>query len=245
MSKEQIILAQICAPSLEWQKRYVENEHYGAYVRIADLGREIVHDVSKGKNTKLIKAFFLCLEEVLVQNEGDIAIYSLIGAGLFEAMQAAAYRSLQPPNLLERYMNEKSLRVWGDILEGWNGKGIRTIDAWRRILVSETIQKMVIELPDVHFELNPNTQNSNAIQGLPPLLFEQKIGKITDTSLSEENGFSAPFARIILFFSHSQNKKKIIIGNKISENSQTRFALYEAEIFTLHVEAYLLQFLTL
>ncbi len=49
MVKEQLILAQICVPSLEWQKRYAENEHYGLYMRIADLGREIVHDVSKGK----------------------------------------------------------------------------------------------------------------------------------------------------------------------------------------------------
>lgn len=238
MLKEKMILAKLCASSLAWQKRYAENEYYGEYVRIADLGREIVYDIAKGRNLKLIKTFFVCLEEILAEYEGDIAVTSLIGAGLFEAMQAAAYSSALPTNLVEKHLGKKGLVFWGNIIEGWCGKGVRTIDAWRRILVSGMIEKVVIELTSVKFEILA-TSSANGMPTLPPLLFEQKIGEIIQKNSLVEMGIISPFARI-LFFAANKLQKEVTIGNKTAEMEKSRFAICGEEIFTVDLEKYLL-----
>lgn len=237
MTKEKRILSKLCAPSLEWQKRYADNEYYGEYIRIADLGREVVYDIAKGRNLKLIKTFFVGLEEILVEYEGDIAVTSLIGAGLFEAMQAAIYHSALPTNLIEKHLGKKGLLFWGDIIEGWCGKGVRTVDAWKRILVSGMIEKVLIELANVRFEIHL-TPSSSFMQTFPPLLFEQKMEKITEKSLLTERGIATPFGRII-FFTANKPQKEILIGNKISETETIRFAVCGEEIFTINLEKYL------
>ena len=52
-------------------------------------------------------------------------------AGLFSAMQNKAYDDLNPPDQINNFLGRVSLQHWEDYIEGWTGKGIRTIEAWK------------------------------------------------------------------------------------------------------------------
>lgn len=234
MEKLQEIVNKLCAPSLSWQKKYAENVYEKAYINAANLGHEIVYFASNGHKNREIEAFFRIVEEILIENQTkqDIEISSFIGAGLFEAMQSAAYSKLHPPDLLNRFMGEHSLKLWGDIIEGWTGTGIRTIDQWKRILIDGLPQKVTIELFQRSLTIEITPQNT---QKLPRLLFESKINKANELI---EMGFDKPYANILFSFGENRKSEMVTVGNPITPNSKNHFASYKSEIFEINLTHY-------
>lgn len=234
MEKLQEVLHKLCLPSLSWQKKYAENVYEKPYINVANLGNEVVYFASNGRKIKEVEAFFRIVEDILLENQTkqDLEISSFIGAGLFEAMQSSAYSKLKPPDLLNKFMGQHSLKLWGDIIEGWIGVGIRTIDQWKRVLVDRLPQKVLIEIfhQTLRIEITPeNTQK------LPRLLYERKIDRSDELS---DMGFDTPFANIIFYFGDDQKTETLVLGNPIKANSKNHYALYRSEIFEINLTHY-------
>ncbi len=119
------VMAIICAHDLKWEKDW-KNEGIN-YLIIASIGHELVVDVSKNQNKDRSIAVLATIEKLLINaNQNTI---NLIGAGLFEAMQNNVLDRFNSDEMdvLDAYLGEKSLKLWKDIIEGWHGSGVRTM----------------------------------------------------------------------------------------------------------------------
>jgi len=101
------------------------------YSWISELGSEFVSLVAKGEGTSIARAFAIIEQGLLT---GDSATCNLLVSGLLNSMQAKAYSRLNPPDLLDQYFGPETLEAWGDLIEGHTGKGIRSIESWKRII---------------------------------------------------------------------------------------------------------------
>ncbi len=119
------VMAIICTHDLNWKIAW--REEGINYLTIASIGHELVVDVSKNRNKERLLAVLATIENLLVNPNQDTI--NLIGAGLFEAMQnnVLDYFNSNEMDILDSYLGEKSLKLWKDIIEGWHGSGIRTM----------------------------------------------------------------------------------------------------------------------
>lgn len=124
-------LKKICQYRKPWIKAF-EKQDMLPYLLCVEIGNEIIEDIALNRNTQELKSIFTTIEEIYKSTE-DIEVTSLITAGLFSAMQNKAYDDLNPPDLVNNYLGPESLKHWGDYIEGWSGKGIRTISAWKNL----------------------------------------------------------------------------------------------------------------
>lgn len=99
------------------------------YFDLGAYGRRLVRAIAEGRNEPWMRLAFQAIEEGIV--EGG-ATANLVVAGLFEAMQNAAFATLEPPDALDDWLGPRSVEAWRDLIEGWTGPGIRSMDAWRR-----------------------------------------------------------------------------------------------------------------
>ena len=104
------------------------------YVDGARLGRELIEEVLAGRDAPWMRRAFEVIEAALVR--GSPATRNLIVVGLFEAMQGPAYRHADPPDLIDAWLGVASQAAWADLIEGWTGAGVRSIEAWRRVVVN-------------------------------------------------------------------------------------------------------------
>lgn len=114
----------ICKHKPKWLETFNENELM-EYIFIAEIGREIIDNIAQRKDQNLIKEVFKTIESIL--SDCTIDASTLIGAGLFEAMQSAACDILDQPDTKD-YIFEKSQKLWHDIMGGWRDEGVITID---------------------------------------------------------------------------------------------------------------------
>ena len=70
--------------------------------------------------------------EIFLDNDPSQEIKSLIGAGFIEAMQNDVYSWKPDPDYFSQFMGKRFLKMWGDIIEGFSGQGIRTVADWRK-----------------------------------------------------------------------------------------------------------------
>lgn len=148
------ILKKICSYSIDWEKSW--QTHQINYHAIANIGREIVLDVKNQKNLDRVKNVLTAIEMILhdaQQNEID-----LIGTGMFECMQTNALDEFLPGSMdaLDEYFGPLSLLMWQDILEGWHGEGVRSMETYARILINGSVEKVNLHLyeNDLSFELD-------------------------------------------------------------------------------------------
>jgi hypothetical protein len=125
-----------CDTRPEWRDRaaHILSDKGLPTVDIAGLGRELFDDVRRGKRAAELKAAFSCIEMGLAQ--GDDHTRNLIVVGLFESLQNRAYADLEPPDAMDAWLGPASRDAWADLIEGWTGRGIRSIEHWRRVLVN-------------------------------------------------------------------------------------------------------------
>jgi len=135
MEAQKKALKQICQHKENWFLAF-EKPDMLSYLLIAEIGREIVEEVKLGNNKKQLSPIFDTIEEIL-KNTNDINVTSLIVAGMFNAMQNKAYDELNPPDIVSNYLGKESLRHWEEYIEGWTGKDIRTIEAWKNKSTSQ------------------------------------------------------------------------------------------------------------
>lgn len=109
------------------------------YVSIASLGRELCNAVLGGCRKAWVGEVFAAIEQGL--ERGDSEARNLIVAGLFESMQGYAYRR-GPPDLLERCLGPLGARAWCDLIEGWTGGGVRTVERWRRVIRNGALERV-------------------------------------------------------------------------------------------------------
>ena len=107
------------------------------YVAIAELGHAICQALREGEAGDLVP-FFDALERAF--EGGDAEALNLLGAGLFEAMQGDAYRLFEPADQLDDWLGPRALAAWRDLIEGWTGRGVRSITSWRRVAVNGRIK---------------------------------------------------------------------------------------------------------
>ncbi|KYF97338.1 hypothetical protein BE17_44520 [Sorangium cellulosum] len=115
------------------QRLHAERKHesWFDYPGIADMGRRHFHAFASGCKAPWVQAVFDAIEHVLVH--GDDAAQNLVAVGLMEAVQGQAYRAGRAGNRYEAKLGPHAAKAWADLIEGWTGEGIRTLDAWRNI----------------------------------------------------------------------------------------------------------------
>jgi len=101
-------------------------------VDCATLAHELARAAMKGDDASWTTRAFGVLERGVT--EGGL-VSNLVVVGVFEAMQSDAYRG-EPPDAIERRLGPASLAAWADLIEGWTGAGIRTVDHWRRVVIN-------------------------------------------------------------------------------------------------------------
>ncbi len=101
------------------------------YVSIATLGHELCAAVLGGCRKPWVTDVFAMIERGF--EFGDTEATNLLVVGLFESMQGDAYHR-GPPDLFERMLGPLSHQAWADLIEGWTGKGVRSVESWRRVI---------------------------------------------------------------------------------------------------------------
>jgi hypothetical protein len=133
--EERELIDALCDAQPEWSaRRAAIHEAAIYYVDGADLGRELIEAVLAGRDAAWMRRAFEVIEEALVR--GTAGTRNLVVVGLFEAMQGPAYRRAEPPDLLDAWLGAASRAAWADLIEGWTGGGVRSIEAWRRVVVN-------------------------------------------------------------------------------------------------------------
>ncbi len=221
MGKEAFVLKKICEHDQEWTKMYVEKGSDLKYIDVIDFAEELMDCLIHGNKLKVIKKIFGSIEELLIAHGEDIAITSFIIAGLFNLLQNKMYHSNESSDLVEPYLGEISKKYWGDYIEGWTGKGIRTIDLWRRVLINGKINKLGVEFLTTNDSFQFTEQQAKTTLGVPPLIAETFIGWRHDVQITDMMGFSQPYA--IISFHQQQISNTLTIGNLLKGSHNQRF----------------------
>jgi hypothetical protein len=128
-------MSRLCGCSNRWQARreaVLSADLF--YVDVCEFGRDLIDNVVSNKNPDETRRGFACIEVGL--KSGDTLTQNLIVVGLFESMQGGVYRRLDPPDGLDEFLGPQSLVAWRDLIEGWTGEGIRSIEHWKRVLLN-------------------------------------------------------------------------------------------------------------
>lgn len=218
----------------EWQSS-LEKESSMGYLIIAEIGREMMHNLIEDKNLELVKVVFQTVEEILEENSGNIEVTSLIGAGMFEAIQNNFYDTKARPDLMREFLPPKSLKFWEDIIEGWTGHGIRTIEDWRRVLVNGSIDSFKVHFLKSQEIFEFNQDQAKSILNISPFMAEQHIGWTYHIDIQDFMGFTELYAKIYI---QKTDTTEIIVGNTVENYSQERFVLNRSnsQIATVSIE---------
>lgn len=129
MTERELIDA-LCELRPTWAARRDEIHAAGIYhVDGGSLATELVDAVLAGADEPWMRRAFEVIERAL--EAGTEGTRTLVVIGLFEAMQNAVYERADPPDVLDAWLHPASQRAWGDLIESWTGRGIRTVAAWR------------------------------------------------------------------------------------------------------------------
>ncbi len=148
---ERELIDQLCDLRPEWTERRAEiHEGQIYYVDGADLGRELVEAVISGVNEPWVRAGFAVIERALTT--GTELTKNLVVVGLFEAMQGPAYHHAEPPDLVDGWLGPLSLAAWADLIEGWTGEGIRSVAAWKNVIINGPRHLVVLRAPELELD---------------------------------------------------------------------------------------------
>lgn len=132
---ERELIDALCGVRPEWAaRREAIHEAELYYVDSASLGRDLIDAVLEGRDAPWMRRAFEVIEAAL--GRGSPGARNLVVTGLFEAMQGPAYRRADPPDLVDAWLGAASRKAWADLIEGWTGEGVRSIEAWRRVVVN-------------------------------------------------------------------------------------------------------------
>jgi len=242
-----------CVPA--WKNRENDIHEDNFYIEIADFGKHIVDFVNNGDGEKFHSVFEI-IESALTL--GDEETKNLIGAGLLEAMQN---HELDPPDLLDKFFGVETLKVWQDIIEGWIGDGIRSIEKWKRVIRNGKFKKIIISVGIRRIEIENNSSNEykgskiskehesieitsdvvKVISGFfRPLVSEELIGSLNEVDTSSM-GFDKPYALIMVIQPSTRGttvmEKRIEIKiGVVAGNNHIRFATDGERIYLLSIE---------
>jgi hypothetical protein len=232
----------------EWYaefERLKAEGHY--YVFIAEIGHEIVDDAAEYQNLERIYKVFHTIEGILEQiNFKDhIDVSSLIGAGMFEVMHDT---TMVPRDFLDQFMGERTLKFWKGIIEGWYGKGIRTLSMYERIILNDSLamldikwlqrgERLVVDNRKdwnhtrslrMHWqeeslqqkEVITPERSKQLLSFFRPLIAERALGYKPNLD-PQLTGFDTPYA--IIKMDDSSYKSEITIGNLVGEIIPQRY----------------------
>lgn len=168
---ERELIDQLCDLRPDWSERRAQiHELRMYYVDGATLGRELVEAVLAGRDEPWMRAAFEVIERAL--DIGTQGTQNLVVVGLFEAMQGPVYERARPSEVMDGWLGLLSQTAWADLIEGWTGTGIRTIAAWRGVIINGP--RHLIELRSPGFDLDAElahgvhpTPNAAELQRLP------------------------------------------------------------------------------
>lgn len=126
------LLSAMCALRPDWlaeRDAILGDELF--YPAIADLGRPVFAAQLAGEDAKWIDAFYAIVERAM--RDGDPDTQNLVVVGLFESLQGQSYHD-GAPDLVERRLGATSRRAWEELMQGWTGGDVRTVEAWRRVI---------------------------------------------------------------------------------------------------------------
>ncbi len=147
---ERDLIDALCELRPEWtERRAAIHEAHIYYADGAELGRELVEAVLARRDEPWMRAAFAVLERAL--DVGTKGTANLVVVGLFEAMQNPVYERAIPSNIMDRWLGPLSQMAWEDLIEGWTGKGIKTIAAWRGVIINGP--RHMVELRSPGFEI--------------------------------------------------------------------------------------------
>lgn len=104
------------------------------YLQIAAMGHDLHRAIRNGCRERWVHDVFRVIETALTT--GDPLAQNLVVVGMFEAMQGDAWRDVARPDRLDDWLLPASLVAWRDLIEGWIGPGIRSVEHWRRVIVN-------------------------------------------------------------------------------------------------------------
>jgi hypothetical protein len=132
---ERDLIDALCGVRPEWAARRDAIHEADLYhLAGARLGRELIEAVLGGRDAAWMRRAFEVIEAALAR--GTPGAKNLVVTGLFEAMQGPAYRRASPPDQVDAWLGAASREAWADLIEGWTGEGVRSIEAWRRVVVN-------------------------------------------------------------------------------------------------------------
>lgn len=260
ITSEEVIerLARFCP---EWEEASKDELQY---ILIAEMGRDIIDAAANRRHLDKIYYFYRELEDILelIDPVNNNPPWSLVGAGMFEAMFSTA---MYPRDFLNQFMGEITYDFWTGMIEGWYGKGIRSLSAYERVVHNQ--QPSTVEITWFRSEeslkldkkgdwVDQQTTKTYTKQGqiiqeiiisreesdrhfnlFNPLMAEQALGwvntpKPLDTS---HMGFDTPYAQIDI--EGGAGADKIIVGNPVWEIIPQYYALVDdRQVFTLGFE---------
>lgn len=156
---------QLCRSSARWQVREDEvlaNNLF--YVDVSEFAAELIDNLRSGRNAGDTARAFACIEQGLL--DGEPATKDLIVTGVFETLQWRAYDRLDPPDAVSGWLGPRSAQAWGDLIEGWTGAGIRTIEHWKRVLVNGPYAWVEWRGPEALYRWDASA-TANLIAGMP------------------------------------------------------------------------------
>ncbi len=220
------VMKRICSFSKNWEETW-EKERLN-YIVIAIIGRELIEDVSKQRNLERVNDVLKEVESILLNAQQNIL--SLIGAGLFEAMQIEALNTFttKSMDIMDNYLGPRSLIMWKDIIEGWNGKGIRSIEDSSKIMFRISVGKVALIQSQNKYE----AEASNVVID-SNVYFAEELLEIENYYESKyKSKFSKPFASIII--NRGSEMTEVIVGEYINSSSLNRVVCVdESRIFSV------------
>lgn len=69
---------------------------------------------------------------------------NLILVGLFESLQTGAYSNVAFSKSVDRFLGPQTAVAYADLIEGWTGSGVRTVEAWRCIISNSRFSQVTL-----------------------------------------------------------------------------------------------------
>jgi hypothetical protein len=144
---EREFIEALCAVRPAWSaRRSAIHAEALYYVDGAALGRELFRAALRGSRETWISAAFEVLEWAL--RDGTDETRNLVVAGFVEVMQNEAYQH-PDSSAAEMLLGPSSRKAWSDLIESWTGGGVRTMDAWRRVVLNGLQERVTYRAEDL------------------------------------------------------------------------------------------------
>jgi hypothetical protein len=156
---ERELIDQLCDLRPTWAELREQIHEERAYFEYGtDFGRELVGAILAGEDLPWMRGACAVIERAI--EHGNEATKGLVVTGMFESMQNRVYAKANPPDLMDDWLGPHARMAWADLIEGWTGQGVRTVEAWRRVVINGSRTLVTFESSTLWFHADLGAHRS-------------------------------------------------------------------------------------